>query len=159
MKAFAVLALIKDLVQNEWERKIHETSVNNPRLTLLLLDLLSICNTQKKKKFPKLIYSQKQQNFHQTVWCPFKALTPWNFLTRERSEIAGVGEFNIFRKLSTATSILARTWTNKEASVFTYIRKAHAQLQIFSLIVLVFQVHLKKFNEIRLAGSFCQISF
>ena len=31
--------------------------------------------------------------------------------TRKRSEIARDGEFKILRKLSTVTSILARTWT------------------------------------------------
>lgn len=46
----AVLALIKDLVQNEWERKIHEAWVNSPWLTRLLVDVLIICSIAPRLK-------------------------------------------------------------------------------------------------------------
>lgn len=45
-KALAAFDFVKDLVQKEWERKIHETSVSSPWLTRLLLDFLLICPFQ-----------------------------------------------------------------------------------------------------------------
>lgn len=48
MKDLELFSLVNDRVQNEWDRKIHESPVSNPRLTLLLLEFLLICHIDSK---------------------------------------------------------------------------------------------------------------
>lgn len=66
-KAFAALGFIRVLVDTEWERKTHDSSVNRPWFTLLLLNFLWICS------FLRIITKLKlgiQINF--VCWCQNK---------------------------------------------------------------------------------------